>query len=246
MFPEIVKVYPNAIDAIYEFGKKCKEVQNFIEKSVNNDLFDENDEFLLIKNQSFENESFLIREHIKCAFEKLGIYSDIEAKHYKLIYLLAKGEVNKSLDLPHSIVAKKVHAGVKFIKKKKSKNEPVEYEFDLGEIDFAGYGKIKTSIVNAEDVVYGEGALFVDQVKVSTDAVWRTRRLGDMFAKLGTGTKKLNDYFTDKKIGVDERDALPVLAVGDKILVIAENDVSEYVKLDGNTEQIVKIEFLPE
>lgn len=246
VIPEIIKVYPNAVDAISEFGKKCKEVQKFIEKSIDNSLFDENNEFLLLKNQAFENEMFLVREYIKCAFEKLGIYSDIETKHYKLIYLLAKGDVNKSLDLPHLIIAKKVHAGVKFVKKNKIKKEMIQYEFVLGEIDFAGYGKIKTSLVNAEDVIYGEGSLFVDQVKISTDAVWRTRKIGDMFAKLGTGSKKLNDYFTDKKIGVDERDALPVLAIGDKILVIAENDVSEHAKLDGNTEQIIKIEFLPE
>ena len=88
-----------------------------------------------------------------------------------------------------------------------------------------------------------EGSLFVDGSKISTNAVWRTRRLGDVFAKLGSGSKKLNDYFTDKKIDTDFRDGIPLLAIQNQVCVVAGLDVSENVKIDGNTDQIVKITF---
>ena len=102
---------------------------------------------------------------------------------------------------------------------------------------------IETKIVSPDDVVYGDGSLYVDQSKISTNAIWRTRRLGDVFAKLGSGSKKLNDYFTDKKVDVDIRDLIPLLVVQNQVCVVAGLDVSEKVKIDGNTDQIVKIVF---
>ena len=90
----------------------------------------------------------------------------------------------------------------------------------------------------------GTKKLFADYGKISNNAVWRFRKQGDVFAKLGTGSKKLNDYFTDKKIDFEQRNQIPVLAIENKILIVAREDISECVKIDGETEQIVKIEFL--
>ena len=113
----------------------------------------------------------------------------------------------------------------------------------IGKVEFKGIGTIVTEIVEPSDVVYGEGSLYICLSKLSTNAVWRTRRLGDVFAKLGSGSKKLNDYFTDKKVDVDVRDMIPLLVVQNQVLVVAGLDVSENVKIDGNTDQIVKITF---
>ena len=52
------------------------------------------------------------------------------------------------------------------------------------------------------------------------------------------------DYFTDKKIDVDLRDKIPVLAVGNNVLVVAGFDVSEKVKIVGDADTIVKITFM--
>ena len=206
-------------------------------------LIVETPDYLLAKDAIFEEKPFIVREYVKLIFEKLGVFSDIEARHYKLVLDLVKTEVNKKLDFPHNLEVKRTYDGLKFYKKSKSKKVETAYNFVIGEIDFDGYGKIKTSTISPDDVVYGEGALYVDQSKIRTDAVWRTRKDGDVFAKFGTGSKKLNDYFTDKKVDIDMRDKLPLLCSGSSVLVVAGLDISENVKIDASTDQIVKLDF---
>ena len=85
--------------------------------------------------------------------------------------------------------------------------------------------------------------MFVDVNKISTSAVWRTRKLGDRFSKIGTGSKKFNDYLTNSKVDYELRDKLPILASQNNVLVVLGDDVSENVKIDANTDEIVKITF---
>lgn len=243
IIPTIEKLYPGVVNSICEFGKKCNDVQKFIENQIKIENIEENKDYILLKEQVFEEDKLLVYCYIKKVFEKFKVFSDIETKHYALIEELHETDVNKSIDLPHQMVAKKTYSGLKFFKKTKAEKLERESIFCIGECSIEGFGKIKTSLISADEVVYGEGVLFVDYAKISNDAVWRFRKLGDQFSKLGTGSKKLNDYFTDKKIDFELRDNLPVLARGSQVLVVAENDISEYVKIDGTTDQIVKIEF---
>lgn len=243
ILPEIEKIYPSAVNNIYEFGEKCKEVNDYIVSKIDNGKIVNGNSFVLLKDSACENESFIVREYIKKVFAELGIYSDIEAKHYEMICGLIKAEVNKQIDLPHKIIAKRTYDGIKFFRNSHKNELTKEYEFVVGEINFEGYGKITTSFVSPEEVEYGDGSLYADYDKISNSAVWRIRKLGDMFSKLGTGTKKLNDYYTDKKIDIETRDSLPILCIDSQVLVVAENDISENVKIDGDTEQIVKISF---
>ena len=244
VIPAIEKIYPNVVDALFDFGKKCNDVQDFIENNVKNEFFEENKDFVLVKDVAFEQNEVVVKETLKKAFEKLKVYSDIESKHFDILIELQKTNVNKSVDCPHNIVVKRTYEGLKFMKKISESKNVNEYQFMIGEVDVEGFGKIVTSFVSPDEVVYGEGSLFVDYVKIPLDSVWRIRKLGDVFSKLGTGSKKLNDYFTDKKIEFDLRDKIPVLATKNQILVVAGNDVSEKVKIDGETEQIVRIQFL--
>lgn len=244
VIPAMEKVYPNAVDSIFEFGNKCLEVQEFIESGVDENLIEKQASKCLIKGAAFSNPSFVVREYIKKAFEYLGIMFDIESKHYELVAEMTNKPVNSSFDLPHGVQAKRTYAGVVLQKKTKMARSQESFEFIVGEIEIEGFGKIKAEIVSQDDVVYGDGSLYADFGKISTNAVWRFRKLGDVFSKLGAGSKKLNDYFTDKKIETEKRDMIPILAAGNKVLVVAGMDISENVKIDGETDTIVKLSFL--
>lgn len=243
ILPQIETVYPGATNNIVSFGKKCEEVQNYILSLVDENLLNESKNEVQINQSVFEKQGFIAREYLKKAFESLGVFSDIEAKHFALIFELAKSQVNKEISLPHGLVAKKTYTGVKILKQKANKENLLEFEFvKNGEIIFGDYCKIITKVVDRDDVVYGED-LFVDASKISTNAVWRTRRLGDKFSKIGTGSKKLNDYFTNNKVDFELRDKIPILASGESVLAIIGDDVSENVKIDGETDEIVKISY---
>lgn len=243
IIPQIESVYPKAVENIALFGKRCEDVLNYVLSLIDEKLIDIKNDEVFLNQEIFEQKIFIVREYLKKAFDALDVFSDIESKHVAIVYELSKGEVNKEVSLPHNLVAKKSYNGVKILKVSKQKKERLEYEFvKNGEIKFGNYYKIFTQVVKADDVVYGEG-LFVDVNKISTSAVWRTRKLGDKFSKIGTGSKKLNDYFTNNKIDYELRDRLPILAVDENILVVLGDDVSENVKIDATTDEIVKITF---
>lgn len=243
VIPQIEKVYPAVIDSLFEFGERCKDALSFIKSQINEDLIVQENSCVIVKDSVFKLDKILIKEHFKLAFEKLSVFSDIEKKHYDLIIKMQNVQVNTSFDFPHNLIVKKTYGGIKILKETNSVVCEKEFEFIIGDIRIDGVGDILTKIVEPVDVVYGDGSLYVDQSKISTNAVWRTRRFGDVFAKLGSGSKKLNDYFTDKKIDIDVRDKIPVLAVGNQVLVVAGLDVSEKVKIVGDADQIVKISF---
>lgn len=244
VIPDIEKMYPGVVGAIFEFGEKCKNVEKFIKNQVKIENIQVNKEFVLLKDAIFETDLLVIREYIKQAFAELEVFADIEAKHYDAIVALKDAKVNTCIDAPHGVVVGRTYQGIKFFKKEAQEINTQEFDFVIGETVIDGVGKIVVDFVSADDVVYGEGVLYVDYNKVSTDAVWRTRRIGDVFSKFGTGSKKLNDYFTDKKIENLLRDKIPVLASGNQVLVVAGEDISENAKIDGETEQIVAIRFV--
>ena len=241
VLPMIEKVYGDAIIRICEFGKKCNDIQNYIEGLVKPKLIVDQKNSILIKGDAFNSEGFIVREYVKNAFKKLDIFSDIESKHILLIMELNKMQVNSMLDLPHGITAKKVYEGVKFYKKSAKKHINSEHAFIVGTTTFEGFGDVKVEIISDTEVNYGDGNLYIDYYKISNNAVWRFRKPGDRFAKLGSGSKKLNDYFTDKKIEVDLRDNIPVLAKDNTIYLVAGYDISEIVKIGSETDKIVKI-----
>ncbi len=243
VLPDLEKVYPNAVDALYAFGEKCKNVQNFIESQLNFDFIEENNNHILVKSAVFHTNKILIKEYLNVAFKKAGVFADIEAKHYELATSLFEADVNTMLDFPHGLILKKTYGGIKIFKDKEDIVCFDEYEFIIGKVEMKGIGVIETKIVEPSEVVYGDGSIYFDQGKLSTNAIWRTRRLGDVFAKLGSGSKKLNDYFTDKKVDSDIRDLIPLLVIQNQVCVVAGLDVSEKVKIDGNTDQIVKVTF---
>ena len=242
ILPQIEEVYPAVVNSVVKFGKRCEEIQNYILSQLDESLIQSIDEGVYLKQQIFEKESFFVREYLKRAFDKLKLFSDIESKHYTMIYELSKAEVNKEISLPHKLIARKSYGGIKILRSDKLIKNDNCFEFvKNGEIKFGGF-KIVTKVVSSSDVVYGE-ALYVDANKISNSAVWRTRKQGDKFSKIGTGSKKLNDYLTNNKVDHELRNKLPILASGETVLVVAGDDVSENVKIDASTDEIVKITF---
>ena len=71
----------------------------------------------------------------------------------------------------------------------------------------------------------------------------RTKKDGDVFKKFGGGTKKLADFFTDKKIPLRLREEIPLIADGNDVLVVFGIAVSDKIKTDDTTEKIIKFTY---
>ena len=72
----------------------------------------------------------------------------------------------------------------------------------------------------------------------------RSRRPGDRFQPSGmTGTKKLQDFFTDAKVPREQRDSIPLLVCERGIAWVVGHRVAEWAKGDEDSES-VRVEFL--
>ena len=80
--------------------------------------------------------------------------------------------------------------------------------------------------------------------KLPANAVWRFREEGDVFSPLGLdGSKKLKDYFIDKKVPQRMRNEIPLLADGNKILAIADIEIADEIKVTNDTKRFYKINY---
>jgi len=75
----------------------------------------------------------------------------------------------------------------------------------------------------------------------------RTRRPGDRFRPFGSaGEKKLKSFLIDRKLPRRERDAVPLLVLGDEILWVVGVRLSERSRVPADAGRLVVIEFVPE
>ena len=86
-----------------------------------------------------------------------------------------------------------------------------------------------------------DGSLYVDADKIPAGAVLRKRRDGDVFTKFGGGTKNFGDFLTDRKVPLRKRDDITVCALGSDVLFAAGVEISDKVKVDGNTLSVLRI-----
>lgn len=121
----------------------------------------------------------------------------------------------------------------KFVIKHKKTSNPFEYKISLGETI-----KIKEAGVKITLLETGGNLkiLHCDSVVI------RSRKDGDLFYPSGMkGSKKLKDYFIDKKIPADERSTIPILTVNGEIAsVIGMRNDRRFECADGTCSVIIE------
>ena len=71
--------------------------------------------------------------------------------------------------------------------------------------------------------------------------MFRFRREGDRIEKFGGGSKSLKKFFNEKKLPVEERAYLPLLAARDsgEVYAVCGVEIAEKVKVTAETENAV-------
>ena len=168
---------------------------------------------------------------------------DIMGKHINMVRQFAlESENGNMINLPFKIKVLKEYDFITIgnIKKKEGFGS---YSFKSGKVNIDDYGTIRStaSKVKTEPKMHQH---IIDADKLPEGACWRFRQEGDTFAPLGlNGTKKLKEYFIDKKIPQRMRDEIPVLAVGNKILIVADVEIADELKVTDSTQRFYKINY---
>lgn len=76
--------------------------------------------------------------------------------------------------------------------------------------------------------------------------VIRNARPGDRFRPLGApGSKKVADFFRDRKVAARRRAAIPVLLTGDTIVALIGMQISHEARVTATSRQLLRITLLP-
>jgi len=83
---------------------------------------------------------------------------------------------------------------------------------------------------------------FLDYDVSGKELVVRSRKDGDRFFPLGMkGAKKLQDFFVDQKIPMEERDMMPIVESAKQIIWVAPLRIDERAKVNKKTSKILKL-----
>lgn len=229
---DILKKWPNAIEAINNFAKSVCEDDEYIKARLDTNALIVDNKIVQMPCSYFYGSSSIYTRIVFKALELIGVKKDIERKHIEMIKDLAVNlENGKKIKLPFDVVVSKEYDYLTFENNYVEKST-LSKALKCEEFFANNFGTISIKRIKTEKMDTNEDALYFDYRKVPKDAKWRYREEGDMFEKFGGGTKKLKSFLIDKKIPVRLRDFFPVLASGNEVYVIAGVAISEKVRVE--------------
>ena len=227
---DILKRWPNAIEAINSFSRTVCEDDDYIDSNLDLNSLIVDNKVVQLPCSVFKLHSAIYSRLVFKAFSLINVKKDIERKHIEMIKDLALNlENGKKIKLPLDVTVRKEYGFLTFenvyVEKPTLKKPNKCFSFDV-----ENFGTVTIKRVKTDNLTDG---LYFDYRKVPKDAYWRFREDGDVFEKFGGGTKKLKSIFIDKKIPVRKRDYIPVLASGNEVYVIAGVAISDKVKVEN-------------
>ncbi|MBE7076567.1 MAG: tRNA lysidine(34) synthetase TilS [Clostridiales bacterium] len=242
VMPSIRKHFGVIDRNIVNFASICAKDDDYINSQINMGTMIETADTVKIPLSYFYQDEAIVNRILRKVLSKFSRH-DIESKHIRIVKDFALESQNGNMiTLPFKIKVLKEYDFIVFgnIKKKVVTGE---YPFRSGKLKVDGYGIIRStsSKVLTEPKIHQH---IIDADRLPTKAVWRFRKEGDVFSPLGLGgSKKLKDYFIDKKIPQRMRGEIPVLAVDNKVLIVGDIEISDEIKVTDKTIHFYKINY---
>lgn len=242
VMPALRRHFKGADKSLVNFAALCAKDDDYINSKIDVNTMIETKDFVKVPLTYFYQDEAVVNRILMKVFERFS-RQDFERKHVNIVRNFALEADNGSIiSLPFKVRALKEYdyIVIGYIKKKENIGE---YAFQSGKLKIDGYGIIRStsSKVLTEPKNHQH---IIDAEKLPSNAAWRFRKEGDVFSPLGLGgTKKLKEYFIDKKIPQRMRNEIPVLAVGDKILIVADVEIADELKVTPETKRYYKVNY---
>lgn len=239
LMPKIKERFPNAEKALLRFAETARCDDEFLTKLC--------DEYLITveygaKILFCKEKPLFFRAAIK-ALKSIGASKDYETVHLQALYQLQFSNSGSMLNLSSGAVAYKDYDAITITcqrRKEIAQSSPFK----------KGVTKINSKTVKVTAVDINDnfkrtgGELYADGDKIPQNAVFRSRKQGDVFTKFGGGRKKLKDFLIDIKIPARERNSLIVLACENIILAVLGIEISDEIKIKPQTKHALKLEII--
>lgn len=205
------------------------------------------------------HQALLSRVIRRCISELAGSLKGIEQKHiFEIMDFMQTGQTGSEIHLPHGIRVRKSYGELMFVLER----EYSKFESDLvipGKTEIYPLGlSVEATIINkeSEEGIAGERAKlyykenkdsrvqYFDYDLLRTGIRIRNRKNGDRITPRGMkGTKKLKDYFIDRKIPRHERNEILLIAKGIEVVWAVGFETNEKYKVMDSTCNILKLQI---
>ena len=183
----------------------------------------------------------LKRRIVSVVLEKWGVKEITVDKIDSFIDFLSK-DSGKTFDINAAFVAQKSYDKVLLLERTKEKNPPQVLENNkecIGE-----KWTIKAYISQFPIKEKSNNIAVFDAEKLSFPLTVRYRKEGDRIKQRGmSGSKKINDIFTDEKIEKHLRDTIPIIEKDNEILFICGLRKTSHYCIDVNTKEYLIVEY---
>lgn len=183
---------------------------------------------------------------IKLACAGLGVTEDVEYVHIESVLdLAAKNRTGSKASLSRNLYARIEYGTLIVGFKGREVNYSFERNFDIEDKNvLPGGDYIECVELACYDAFNGNAySECFDFDKLPKSIKLRTRQSGDVIRPLGSGKKKLKDYYIDKKLPREERDRTPLLADGANIIWVIGHVISNDYRVDEHTKRIVNMRY---
>ncbi len=231
ILPKIKEIFPDAEKSVARYTEIAKVESDYLNRQALLSLERLSDEASI----KIPLDKALFNRAVVFALKHLGVKKDWEKAHIDAVFALIDNENAKQVNLLDEIVAVREYDKIVFYREQQ--RAPVWFAFEVKDFNFGAKTIKFTKVTAPTDLKDG---LYFDLDKIPADSVIRYRQEGDRFTKFGGGTKDLNDYLCDKKIPLRMRNSLPILASGNKVLFVLGVAISNDIKVDNTTKNIIK------
>ncbi|MDF2839912.1 MAG: tRNA lysidine(34) synthetase TilS [Clostridia bacterium] len=185
---------------------------------------------------------------LRKAVEKLAIsLNGFEYKHFQGMIALLEKSTGAAIMLPKELKAYISYQNLIISKKIEKPDKKcyykLKYDYDNDIDGFDVCISIKRMERNEmSSALKSSNTVYLDADRITHELVLRNREMGDIISPIGMkGSKKLKDYFIDKKIPKDQRDQVLLLADGNEIVWILGSIINEKYKITPNTQKVIGI-----
>ncbi len=212
--------------------------------------------FLSLKKLKDLPPAMLVRVLKRAVCEVMGNASGIGSVHYEtLAGLVSNGRTGRKAELPKGLRAAVSYGGLELFAGKRLAAKPAD-SFDVSlavpgttfvpelQASVSTFLETAENVDNGPDLGYNALVQFFDYDRLRMGINIRNRRDGDVFKPFrSNGTKKLKEFFIDRKIPREQRDAIPLVCAGSEVVWVVGYKISDKFKVTENTKSVLKMEY---
>ena len=237
ILPKLKEKFNRLDDGIYRLSTLCRKEDEYLDKLAKNELILSDGDYLI----NINVDEVLFLRAVVLALNGLGVKKDYEKKNVDAVYALTGAKNGDKLDVKQGVIAIKEYDYIRLYRNDNLVKKE-ETDFNLGTFTFSNGVLTVQKVLDDTPINYklSKGVHYADLDKL-LGAKIRFKNTGDVFTPCNGKSKKLKDYLIDKKIPQIKREGLPLIANGKEVLFIAGIEISDKIKVDGTTKNVVKL-----